>query len=1552
MPAKWPWNDKNSMTPSTLPDIRKNIVANEALTLDKTILGLEQFEFLKQIFPHQKEFILSKCANASPASLPLVFTGTFPDLFPWKNVQVEICLVGEGTARHAILRIPIAEPESAFAYLSQFSVHPGEKISPSEVVPTTPLESYLETIDFSSSNGSKTKSKMVFSTADFTNKESDRTFYPEEWKKDFPVQQVGKGLNFFADLVLIDELDGPLIGRLQGSKGYQALIDSDESGPFVTFTQEWKGSLDIKPLSLNLTGAGILLSLARGTRSWPRIFVEGEVTIGTPPGLTVTAEYNLYYPQLALSFVGFPSLKQLLAYLGLKSIEDCFPEALSQMLDIRLSALKIVFELNDNYEFDLQAKSVSEISFALTTPEDAPDIHLIKDIISLKPTLEMSIYAPFDEESRSIEGDLKGAWTLDGIKFTTELSFPSLDFNAGMDPGQSVSTEKIVQRLLPGIDLPIVTLKAMEVEGNFSNKSFSADISAEILDKKGKKWGISNSCLEEIRIGMAYANQQMTGCAVECRLKLGEVSICISAEHDAGQDGLQFEGAVDAQTPIRIDKVITDLGKLFGTPLSTVPPAIESFTIEALKVSFNTQSKDFTFNCDGHLKIEGGSEIRGTVAIDVKHRQDGSLSTHFSGQLTIGDLQFTLVFDSSEKDKQLLAATYHDLQGQPKKIKNLVEAVSPGLAQMVPPGLEFTLRDALLGCHKPGKDKDAKWLFGVDIEGGLNLSDIRLPDFPLLSQFALPAEQTLKLAVQVVGVNKKFERVEVAALNALSPGAMKLPDGEIEGLALAASLRLGQECKQLSLPIGLKKNGSTSDSGNNPLDDSPASAPADLPTASRQHSAAQAVSDNGMQWVMIQKSFGPVHFERVGIAYHDAVITGQLDAALSAGGLTIALDGLSVTSPLSRFDPTFSLRGLGIDYRNGPLEIGGSFLKQTMQEGENTYTSFAGQAVLRTRQLSLSAIGSYALKDEHPSLFIYAVLDYPLGGPSFFFVTGLAAGFGYNRALNIPTIEEVEKFPLIQISSSGRNGSKLQSLPAGQKEQQELLTDRLKALEDYIPRSVGEHFLAIGLRFTSFKKINSFALLTVKFGKALEFDLLGISTLSVPKVAEAQLALKATFNPESGFLGVRAQLTPSSHILSHACHLTGGFAFYSWFKDQPIEGKTTIQGGDFVLTLGGYHPSYNPPAHYPRVPRLGFNWQVDDYLQVKGDAYYAMTPHALMAGAHLEATWHKDQLKAWFTASADFLISWEPYHYDARLYVDLGATYTFDLFGSHTITADLGADLHLWGPEFSGEARIHWLFISFTVGFGKDAPTGLVPIKWEKFKQAFLPDDDQFCGIAVQQGLIRQMKDGVQERWIMNPKEFVLVTNSVIPLNEAREVMEIQGKPTSNPIAFRAKTDLAVRPVAVEKMQSIQKITITKEGEKGVESVPFAYTPVLKAVPAALWGAPQFTGNAKKDFLKPPDLHDDEVLIEETLAGFEIRPLNLTEPGPTAPFEPRLYETELIPDAFEWQDWTLTKADLEGKDAWEAATGDQDPGLLKKRDLVFKTLGFPNIGTGFLTTLP
>ncbi|MFM7789345.1 MAG: DUF6603 domain-containing protein, partial [Microcystis panniformis] len=150
---------------------------------------------------------------------------------------------------------------------------------------------------------------------------------------------------------------------------------------------------------------------------------------------------------------------------------------------------------------------------------------------------------------------------------------------------------------------------------------------------------------------------------------------------------------------------------------------------------------------------------------------------------------------------------------------------------------------------------------------------------------------------------------------------------------------------------------------------------------------------------------------------------------------------------------------------------------------------------------------------------IYAILDYPLGGPSFFFVTGLAAGFGYNRALKVPTIDQIATFPLVAeaVNPPPAEGSN--------SDQAARLTGELTKLRDYIPRETGQIFLAIGIKFTSFKLIDSFLLLTVAFGNRFELNILGLATLiappnagaGVPPVAQVQLALKASFLPDEGF---------------------------------------------------------------------------------------------------------------------------------------------------------------------------------------------------------------------------------------------------------------------------------------------------------------------------------------------------------------------------------------------------------------------------------------------------
>ena len=215
----------------------------------------------------------------------------------------------------------------------------------------------------------------------------------------------------------------------------------------------------------------------------------------------------------------------------------------------------------------------------------------------------------------------------------------------------------------------------------------------------------------------------------------------------------------------------------------------------------------------------------------------------------------------------------------------------------------------------------------------------------------------------------------------------------------------------------------------------------------------------------------------------------MFDAAISAGGLTLTLEDLSVGSQLTKFTPQFSLHGLGIDYSAGDVEISGAFLKVHVTRDGLEYDEYDGGAIIKTSELSLSALGSYAKPDNYESLFIYGVLNYPFGGPPFFFVTGLAAGFGYNRAFIVPPIEDVAKFPLIQ-EAVGGSGSP-----------NDLMTE-LETLRDYIPATLGDIFLAVGVKFTSFKMIDSFALLAFVFGTQFEIDVLGLSTLIVPTPEE------------------------------------------------------------------------------------------------------------------------------------------------------------------------------------------------------------------------------------------------------------------------------------------------------------------------------------------------------------------------------------------------------------------------------------------------------------------
>ena len=85
------------------------------------------------------------------------------------------------------------------------------------------------------------------------------------------------------------------------------------------------------------------------------------------------------------------------------------------------------------------------------------------------------------------------------------------------------------------------------------------------------------------------------------------------------------------------------------------------------------------------------------------------------------------------------------------------------------------------------------------------------------------------------------------------------------------------------------------------------------------------------------------------------------------------------------------------------------------------------------------------------------------------------------------------------------------------------------------------------------------------------------------------------------------------------------------------------------------------------MPRLGIHWQVSGELSITGELYFALTPSCLMAGGKLCAIFKSGGIEAWFVAYADFLLSWEPLYYTARMGISIGVAFRLNV-GFFTIS--------------------------------------------------------------------------------------------------------------------------------------------------------------------------------------------------------------------------------------------------------------------------------------------
>jgi hypothetical protein len=581
----------------------------------------------------------------------------------------------------------------------------------------------------------------------------------------------------------------------------------------------------------------------------------------------------------------------------------------------------------------------------------------------------------------------------------------------------------------------------------------------------------------------------------------------------------------------------------------------------------------------------------------------------------------------------------------------------------------------------------------------------------------------------------------------------------------------------------------------------------------------------------IHQSFGPLYIDQIDLSTPDPTkVEIGVDASVQIAGLQVDLDDLSLTVPIKTPGDLSSwaldLQGLAVSYSESPVEISGGLLKVQGPTG----IEYDGMLSVNVEEFGLTAVGSYARPSDtqgsYTSVFIFVTVMVPLGGPPFLFVTGLAGGFGYNREIHVPTkVTDIPTFTLVEAMNDDS-----------------LANDPMSALTQMgtsMPPKRGAFWIAAGVDFTSFALVNSTAIVVIALDRGFEIDVIGVSRMALPTEDEAlvsvELALLARYNSAEGVLSVQAQLTDNSYLFSRDCQLTGGFAFFIWFPQ-----------GQFVLTLGGYNPVFVKPAQFPDVPRLGFNWDLDSDLVIKGGSYFALTETCVMAGGSLSATLTLGPISAWVDVYLDFLVSWDPFAYEFDVGVEIGVSLSIQVcfFGCVNIgiTLSLGASLQIQGPPFHGTASVEAYVTTVTVEFGSPPSTPAYITDWGVFAGKYLtPGDPNQSAVSVQArtGVLAPDPGGAQPQpgtadqpWQVGA-EFSFLTTTRMPASQVAFSLSVPlAAPTGiNPL------DLA--PMEITGVTSLHSLTLTpldpESGTTGDEPDHFTVTAVNGPFPEATW---------------------------------------------------------------------------------------------------------------------
>ena len=376
--------------------------------------------------------------------------------------------------------------------------------------------------------------------------------------------------------------------------------------------------------------------------------------------------------------------------------------------------------------------------------------------------------------------------------------------------------------------------------------------------------------------------------------------------------------------------------------------------------------------------------------------------------------------------------------------------------------------------------------------------------------------------------------------------------------------------------------------------------------------------------IPIDSTLGPITIDSLTIAFTAAAsaddtalrLTAGVTASAVLGPLAFAVDNIGLAFELSndpaglaiaRFgDLNFAIGfkppdGLGLAIDAG-VASGGGYLYIDADKGQ-----YAGVAAVEAMGIGITAIALIAteLPDGSDGWSMFLSLSATFTGVQLgfgFTLNGVGGLAGINRGIDVEALQQ------------GLRDGALDSILFPE----DPIADAPRILADIdaiFPPAVGQYVFGpvavIGWGTPSL--IEAEVGIMIELPDPVTIVVMGSVQALLPTpdaaIVELRMDVLGIIEFDTGTLSIDATLRDSKVL---ALTLTGDMAMRASFIDNPT----------FLLSVGGFHPAFTPPADFPTLRLLAIALDTGDNLRIQLGCYFAITSNTLQfgAGASLWAT--------------------------------------------------------------------------------------------------------------------------------------------------------------------------------------------------------------------------------------------------------------------------------------------------------------------------------------------